>query len=137
MASVSQPASKIFSEANQSHFDGIAHEYDKPQAIERARRTAVKMRKAYDFDEDGTTVLEYACGTGLVSRELSPYAKRIVGVDISQGMVDQFNLRVRNQGIPPEEMQAFAVELKGEPGELEDERFDVIVRITTSQTSTM
>ena len=42
-------------------------------------------------------------------------------------MVDQFNKRVENQGIPPEEMQAVCVELKGEPGELDDERFDVIV----------
>ncbi|KAG6839979.1 hypothetical protein C0991_009917 [Blastosporella zonata] len=42
-------------------------------------------------------------------------------------MVDQFNLRISNQGIPPEEMQAIRVELKGEHGELGDEKFDVIV----------
>ncbi|KAF5386915.1 hypothetical protein D9615_002001 [Tricholomella constricta] len=117
-----------FAEANRAHFNTIAHEYDDmPHAIERARRTAARLRTAYDFNEDTTTVMEYACGTGLVSRELALYAKRIIGVDISQGMVDQFNLRVSNQGISPEEMQAVCVELKGEPGELGDEKFDVIV----------
>ncbi|KAF8061712.1 S-adenosyl-L-methionine-dependent methyltransferase [Lyophyllum atratum] len=117
-----------FSEANKTHFNATAHEYDDiPHALERARRTAARMRESYTFDEDATTVMEYACGTGLVSRELAPYAKRIVGVDISQGMVDQFNLRVSNQGIASEEMQALCVELKGVPGELGDEKFDVIV----------
>ena len=51
----------------------------------------------------------------------------IVGVDISQGMVDQFNRRVYNQGISSEEMHAVRAELKGESGELGDEKFDVIV----------
>ncbi|KAG6915304.1 hypothetical protein DXG01_012227 [Tephrocybe rancida] len=122
------PTAVDFAEANKAHFDNIAHEYDdQPNALERARRTAARMRQSFDFNEDSTTVLEYACGTGLVSRELAPYSKRIVGIDISQGMVDQFNLRVSNQGISPEEMQAFRAELKGEVGELGDEKFDVIV----------
>ncbi len=46
------------------------------------------------------------------------YAKSIVGVDISQAMVDLYNRRVDDQGIPYEEMHAECVELKGEDGEL-------------------
>jgi 2-polyprenyl-3-methyl-5-hydroxy-6-metoxy-1,4-benzoquinol methylase len=65
--------------------------------------------------------------TGLISRELAPHTKSIVGVDISQGMVDQFNTRVENQGIPSEEMKAVCVELKGQEGELDGAKFDVIV----------
>ena len=87
--------------------------------------------------------MEYACGTGklqvflraiylncslgLVSRALSAYCKRNVGVDISQGMVDQFNKRIDYQGLTSEEMQAVCAELRGEPGELGDEKFDVVV----------
>jgi len=67
---------------------------------------------------------------GLVSRALSAYCKRNVGVDISQGMVDQFNKRIGYQGLTSEEMQAVCAELKGEPGELGDEKFDVIVVCT-------
>jgi len=50
-------------------------------------------------------------------------------------MVDQFNKRVEYQGIPPEEMQAVCVELKDEPGKLDDERFDVIVVSCPSNTN--
>ncbi|KAF9464582.1 S-adenosyl-L-methionine-dependent methyltransferase [Collybia nuda] len=125
---MSSSAVDSFAEANKTHFDKVAHEYDEmPHATERGRRSAEALRNAYPFDEQTTSVMEYACGTGLVSRELAPYSKRIVGVDISQGMVDQFNKRVANQGISPDEMQAFCVELKGQAGELNDEKFDVIV----------
>lgn len=64
---------------------------------------------------------------GLISRQLAPEAKTLVGVDISQGMVDEYNHRVMNQGISTEEMRAVCVELKGEDGELDGARFDVIV----------
>lgn len=50
-----------------------------------------------------------------------------MGVDISEGMVAQFNERVDNQGIPREEMGAVCAELNGKEGELGGEKFDVIV----------
>jgi len=50
-----------------------------------------------------------------------------VGVDISEAMVKQYNRRVEDQGIPPEEMQAFCTELKGTAEELDGVKFDVIV----------
>ena len=44
--------------------------------------------------------------------------------------MDQYNTRVKNQGIPPEEMRAVCVELQGADGELDGAKFDVItVRI--------
>lgn len=65
--------------------------------------------------------------SGLISRELAPYAKTIVGVDITQALVDNYNHRVENQGIAPDEMRAVCAELKGEEGELDGLKFDVIV----------
>lgn len=113
---------------NKAHFDSIANQYDASDlAIERAEKSAVAIRKLYAFDENTTAVMEFACGTGFVSRALSPYCKRNVGVDISQGMVNQFNKRIGYQGLTSAEMQAVCAELKGEPGELGDEKFDVIV----------
>lgn len=64
---------------------------------------------------------------GLLSREIAPNAKQIVGIDISQGMVDQYNRRVANQGISPDEMKAICVDLKGVDGELDNRKFDVVV----------
>ena len=72
-------------------------------------------------------LITLTCCLGLVSRELAPHSKQIIGVDISQGMVDKYNLRVANQGISPEEMRAICAELKGEEGELDGQKFDVIV----------
>lgn len=63
----------------------------------------------------------------MISRELSPYVKQVVGIDVSQGMVDQFNARVSYQGIPSEEMQALCCDIKGEENELNGKKFDVIV----------
>jgi tRNA/tmRNA/rRNA uracil-C5-methylase (TrmA/RlmC/RlmD family) len=64
---------------------------------------------------------------GLISQALAPYCKKIVGVDISPGTVEYYNTRVQNQGISDEEMKAVCVDLKGEEGELEGIKFDIVV----------
>ncbi|TVY80996.1 putative methyltransferase [Lachnellula suecica] len=51
-------------------------------------------------------LLDYACGTGLVSRALAPYVTQCVGIDLSEGMVAEYNKSVANQGITPSEMSA-------------------------------
>ncbi|KAJ7611695.1 S-adenosyl-L-methionine-dependent methyltransferase [Roridomyces roridus] len=104
------------------------HLYEQqPTAAEMGDRVPKAMREVYPFDEDTTTVMDFACGTGLISRGLAPYCKSIVGVDISQAMVDFYNEKVHNQGIPPEEMRAVCADLKGEISELDGQKFDVIV----------
>ncbi|TFK45624.1 S-adenosyl-L-methionine-dependent methyltransferase [Heliocybe sulcata] len=119
---------KDLADFNRDYFDENADKYDEmPGAIELTTKVANAMLKKFKFDEDSTVVMDYACGTGLISRILAPHSKKIVGVDISQGMVNRYNLRVSNQGIPPEEMQAVRLELKGEEGELDGTKFDVIV----------
>lgn len=85
------------------------------------------MINAYPFEEDSTLVLDYACGTGLISKKLAAHAKCIVGVDISQSMVDQYNQSVLNQGIPPEEMRAVCCDLTAAPNQLDGMKFDVVV----------
>jgi hypothetical protein len=42
-------------------------------------------------------------------------------------MVDQFNLSVSNQGIPPEEMRAVCCDLTVAPDQLDGMKFDVVV----------
>ncbi|KAK7916983.1 methyltransferase domain-containing protein [Apiospora marii] len=51
-------------------------------------------------------LLDYACGTGLMSRALAPYTTQCVGVDISEGMVDVYNATAQNQGLAEDEMHA-------------------------------
>ncbi|OAX36078.1 S-adenosyl-L-methionine-dependent methyltransferase [Rhizopogon vinicolor AM-OR11-026] len=117
-----------FKQVNKNYFNEHAHQYnDRPEAQELARRLGAAMIGAYPFNEDSTLVLDYACGTGLISKELASHAKCIVGVDISQNMVDQYNQSVANQGIPPEEMRAVCCDLSASPDQLDGMKFDVVV----------
>jgi ubiquinone/menaquinone biosynthesis C-methylase UbiE len=130
--------------ANRRHFDQQAGTYDSPHHIDHWQKQSHFLLEMYPFDKDSTTVMDFACGTGvflpcrggpekikwsigLVSRELAPHVKSIVGVDISQGMVDQYNKYVDNQGILPQKMNAVCTELKGQEGELNGRKFDLIV----------
>ena len=60
-----------------------------------------------------------------MSKEIIPYSKSILGVDVSQGMVDLYNETGRKEGFSG--MKAVCVELKGEDGELDGQEFDVII----------
>ncbi|TFY71652.1 hypothetical protein EVG20_g1362 [Dentipellis fragilis] len=137
-------------DANKQHFTDIAETYGElPSAKKLAKYLAVAMRKLYAFDKNSTSVLDFGCGpgkpdsilvfdaarwnscmdgcTGLVSSELAADTKKVVGVDISEGMVEQYNKRMQKLGVPPEEMHALCLELKGEPGELDGAKFDIVV----------
>ncbi|KAI0548452.1 S-adenosyl-L-methionine-dependent methyltransferase [Xylaria curta] len=70
-----------------------------------------------DSDEEGeddnkkkprreVRLLDYACGTGMMSRTFAPYTTQCIGMDISEKMVDAYNTRAENQGLSPEEMHA-------------------------------
>ncbi|KAJ8067268.1 hypothetical protein OCU04_004629 [Sclerotinia nivalis] len=52
-------------------------------------------------------LLDYACGTGLITRALLPFISRSIGIDLSSSMVEQYNLRASNQGLDPSEMFAY------------------------------
>lgn len=60
-----------------------------------------------------------------MSKEIAPYVKSILGVDISQGMVDLYNETGKKEGFGG--MKAIRAELKGEDGELDGQKFDVII----------
>ncbi|AEO64986.1 uncharacterized protein THITE_2048153 [Thermothielavioides terrestris NRRL 8126] len=57
----------------------------------------------------GKTVrlLDYACGTGVVSRALAPYTTQCVGIDLSENMATAYNARAENQGLTHSEMHAY------------------------------
>ncbi|KAF9009517.1 S-adenosyl-L-methionine-dependent methyltransferase [Cyathus striatus] len=113
--------------ANKDHYDQHAHSYDSiPYTGERAERAALAMREIYSFNKEETTVMDFACGTGLVSKEMALYAKSIIGVDISRGVVDVWNEKFTKEGFSAENFYATQIELKGEESELDGKKFDVI-----------
>ncbi|KAE9408864.1 hypothetical protein BT96DRAFT_913578 [Gymnopus androsaceus JB14] len=116
--------------ANKEPFNSqeASRKYDEqPLHAEMARRIGNALLKAYPFNEESTTVLDFACGT-----ELSLlYTKSILGVDSNTMNA------IRNQGIPEEEMHAVCVpeELVTDVGEAPTElekllgglKFDVVI----------
>ena len=54
-----------------------------------------------------------------------PHAKSILGVDVSQGMVDLYNETGKKEGFSS--MKAVCADLKGEDGELGGQKFNVII----------
>ncbi|KAI1212802.1 S-adenosyl-L-methionine-dependent methyltransferase [Annulohypoxylon truncatum] len=56
-------------------------------------------------------LLDYACGTGMMSRALAPYTTQCVGIDVSENMVVAYNCRAENQGLSRDEMYAVVGDL--------------------------
>jgi maleate cis-trans isomerase len=70
---------------------------------------------------------------GLISWRMEPYIKSVVGVDISQAMVDIYNTRVKKENIDPEKMYAFRGEITEGLTQLGDVKVDVVtVRMISS-----
>ena len=61
-----------------------------------------------------------------MDKDMIGSVKRILGIDISQGMVDAYNKRAGELGLT-NKMSAKAFKLKGEEGELGNEKFDIVI----------
>ncbi|KAK0447059.1 S-adenosyl-L-methionine-dependent methyltransferase [Armillaria borealis] len=89
-----------FAEANKEHFNKDSHTYDELPLVKELTEKEGKyiLSHGWSFDPESTTVLNFACGTGLLETTLIAHCKSIQGVDISQGMVDQYNKRAETLG---------------------------------------
>ncbi|KAK0633727.1 S-adenosyl-L-methionine-dependent methyltransferase [Immersiella caudata] len=56
-------------------------------------------------------LLDYASGTGVISRALASYTTQCVGIDLSDSMVATYNARADNQGLAESEMRAYQGDL--------------------------
>lgn len=80
-------------------FDAAAPTWDEaPRRVQLARDVAAAMLRAIPFRSD-MNVLDYGCGTGLVTLHLRPHVARITGADTSRGMLDVLAGKVRDLGL--------------------------------------
>lgn len=71
-------------------WDEYAVDWDKDPA------TAVFAQSVFDqltqlVNLNGTRVLDFGCGTGLLSQKISPLTKEIIALDISEGMIEELD----------------------------------------------
>jgi len=98
------------SQAKTSHFDQAAATWDDNTmriALMRAVGEAIlrEARPTKDMD-----VLDYGCGTGLVSLYLLPSVRTVTGADNSAGMLEVLRKKIKDGGL--ENMQTMQLDLE-------------------------
>jgi len=112
---------------NVKRFDDAAADWDeKPQRVALARRVAEAIQQAIPLT--GTMqVLEYGCGTGLVSRALSPHVQKITAVDTSPRMLEVLRQKAGEEKIS--NIETLAHDLTETP--LPEQNFDLAISSMT------
>ncbi|KAH7309096.1 putative 2-heptaprenyl-1,4-naphthoquinone methyltransferase [Stachybotrys elegans] len=104
--------------ANKAKFDLLAAEYDAKFA-QSTRQLEEAVRANIDFigARNGGRLLDYACGTGFLSRSMMPSISECVGIDLSDNMVNVYNTKAQNEGLYPDGMRAYLgnLALPGDP----------------------
>lgn len=80
-----------------TYFDRIAKEFDNPRRVGRARHIAARIAQAIAGYED-QPVMEYGCGTGLVSFCLADGFADITLMDSSAGMIGEARRKIEEAG---------------------------------------
>lgn len=112
---------------NVKRFDAAAADWEeKPQRVALARKVAEAIRQAIPL-ADTMQVLEYGCGTGLVSRILSPQVKTIMAVDTSPRMLEVLRQKAGEEKIG--NIETLAHDLTRQP--LPDNNFDLVISSMT------
>lgn len=112
---------------NVKRFDDAAASWeDEPQRVALARRVAETIRQAIPLAPT-LRVLEYGCGTGLLSRALSPSVKKILAVDTSPRMLEVLCRKAAEEGI--DNIETLVHDLTRQPMAAKD--FDLIMSSMT------
>ncbi|KAK5133143.1 hypothetical protein LTR08_008167 [Meristemomyces frigidus] len=124
-----------FSEANRKAFNELSETYNtKPWQQKLSSQVSEALQKREDWigvqwatpgDGRDVRLLDYACGTGSITKALGPYVTTIQGIDISENMVEQYNKAALSSGMKPENANAVVGDLFAEkvPEHLAGERF--------------
>jgi len=112
---------------NVKRFDDAAADWEEnPQRVALARKVAEAIQRAIPL-ADTMQVLEYGCGTGMVSRALSPYVATIMAVDTSPQMLEILRKKAGEEGIG--NIMTLTHDLTQKP--LPDKDFDLIMSSMT------
>lgn len=103
------------------NFDAEAVQWDNVRREKRAKIIADEITKSITIGQHDYA-LEFGCGTGLVSFNLSDKFKHITLIDTSAGMIDILNKKIRDSNM--ENMTALQIDINNDT--LPEGRFDVV-----------
>ena len=110
-----------------TNFDERAKDWDSdPDKVQRARAVADAIRKAIPLSKE-MNVLEYGCGTGLLSFALQPDLGQITLADTSQGMLNVLKEKIADAGVT--NMHPVRLDLAADP--LPTERYELTYSLMT------
>ncbi len=105
------------------NFDKLAPDYDdNPGRTKMAANIARAIKNAVNLQPD-MEVLDYGCGTGLISLEIQPLVSSILCVDSSRGMLDVLDEKLRSQNIS----NVHTCQLDLDEGEALEGDFDLVI----------
>lgn len=76
------------------NFDDVSNEWDNKKRIERAKVISNKIKTIISVAKN-KSAMEFGCGTGLISFNLSHVFKNITLIDNSQGMISVVNEKIK------------------------------------------
>jgi len=80
-------------------FDSRAAQWDNlPRRVALGNAVVEAIRQEAD-PQHWMQLLDYGCGTGLVTLGLQPLVKEVIAVDSSKGMLEQLEIKARETGI--------------------------------------
>jgi ubiquinone/menaquinone biosynthesis C-methylase UbiE len=108
-------------------FDAAALSWDEePRRVKLAAGIATAMAACLPLDP-AWEALDYGCGTGLLTLQLAPRLRRIVGVDSSRGMLDRLEGKLRDGAVT----NVRTVQVENERVNLPDGELHLIVSAMT------
>ena len=108
----------------QNRFEILATSWDsKPQRVKGAMSFASKVKEFLPSDISSFDILDYGCGTGLVSFCFSDDVKSIEGLDNSKSMIEVYNEKSSKIGLS--NINGFVHNINEE--NLQKEKYDLIV----------
>ena len=107
-----------------SKFNDLAKIWDSnPARVKGAMTFVDKLKKFLPKDLSSYDVLDYGCGTGLVSFGFANDVKSILGLDNSSGMVDVYNQKAKQIGMNNIKSEIHDINTQ----DLQENKFDLIV----------
>ena len=111
---------------NRDRFDNAAKDWDKNQTrLVMAENISAQVLKNIPFDKKHI-VMDFGCGTGLLGLTIAPLVGKLIGADLSSGMLESFDAKAKAQGFENVETLHLDVD-----GNFDMHEFDTIVSAMT------